>query len=573
MNAGAVADLAGLNETVGGLAGEGNVLLGSGTLTLNQNVNTAFSGVISDTGGPGGLIKNGSGTLDLTGANTYTGPTTISGGTLAVNGSITSPTTINGGGTLAGIGTIIGDVSNAGTVAPGPGPGGFGALTIAGNYVGSGGTLAIDTVLGGDGSQTDQLILNGGSASGSTSVHVRNVGGAGAQTTTGIQIIAAQNGATTTPSAFTLGRPVAAGPYQYLLFQGPPSGSSADEQQSWYLRSTLINPPSPPNPPIPLYRPEVALYAAMAGMARNLTMTAIGTFHERNGDQGLVRGNGTSNGASDRAWGRLFGQSIEQGHAGTVDGRFDGNAGGVQSGLDLYRTTSPDGYQSRLGFLGGYGRARGDVNGFALGQQNAFAGRVELEAFSVGGYWTQVGAPGWYVDAVVMGTRYESSGSSTNQVGIRASGHGFAGSIEAGYPIPLGAGVHIEPQAQLVYQHLDLHGTRDRFSSVDFDTSNSVSARLGLRLSADTLYGAARLRPYLKASVWEDWVGTDQNTFAGVHVLEARYQGTALEVGAGIVAELANNVGLWAVADYTTDIAGDQDREAIRGNVGMRVLW
>ncbi|MPZ38514.1 MAG: autotransporter outer membrane beta-barrel domain-containing protein [Rhizobiales bacterium] len=548
--------------------------IGDGVINFNHTSSDyVFAPAIS---GPG-AVNQLAGTTVLTAANTYTGPTTISGGTLRVNGSITSPTTVNAGGTLGGTGTIFNDVTNAGIVAPGPGPSGFGALTITGAYVGNGGTLAIKTALGNDGSPTDQLILQGAgaSASGTTSIQVTNVGGTGAETTNGIPIVVTQNGATTTPTAFQLGGPVAAGAFQYLLFQGLPNGGSADEQNTWYLRSSLINPgPGPnPNPPIPLYRPEVPLYASLAGIARNLTMTTIGTFHERNGDQGLVRGNGTSNGASDRAWGRLFGQSLEQSHTGTVSGRFDGNAGGVQSGLDLYRTTAPDGYQSRLGFLGGYGRARGDVNGFALGQQNAFAGRLELDAYSVGGYWTQVGVPGWYLDAVVMGTRYESTGTSTNQVGIRVSGHSVAGSLEAGYPIPLGGGVHIEPQAQLVYQHLDFNDTRDRFSSVDFDASNSLSGRLGLRLAGNTLYGAARVRPYLKASVWHDWTGTDKITFAGADVIEARFRGTALEVGAGIVAELTNTVGLWAVADYTTDIGGDQDREAIRGNVGVRWVW
>jgi autotransporter-associated beta strand protein len=45
----------------------------------NNNSSTTYSGVMS---GTGSLIKVGSGTLNLTGANTYTGNTTVSGGTL-----------------------------------------------------------------------------------------------------------------------------------------------------------------------------------------------------------------------------------------------------------------------------------------------------------------------------------------------------------------------------------------------------------------------------------------------------------------------------------------------------------
>ncbi len=62
------------------------------TLTINLNVSVtgtgsslAISGVINENGGPKSLTKTGSGTLALTGANTYTGATTVSGGTLALD--------------------------------------------------------------------------------------------------------------------------------------------------------------------------------------------------------------------------------------------------------------------------------------------------------------------------------------------------------------------------------------------------------------------------------------------------------------------------------------------------------
>jgi autotransporter-associated beta strand protein len=74
------------------------------TLTVGFNdLSTTFDGVI---GGPGTVVKVGTGTWTLTGVNTYTGGTIINAGTLLVNspGSI-GAVTVNPGGTLGGTGT------------------------------------------------------------------------------------------------------------------------------------------------------------------------------------------------------------------------------------------------------------------------------------------------------------------------------------------------------------------------------------------------------------------------------------------------------------------------------------
>jgi autotransporter-associated beta strand protein len=122
-------DLRGHNTrglTIGSLEGDGLVFLGSITLSIgSNNLSTNFSGLIEEhiAGAMGALTKVGTGSLTLSGANTYTGGTTIAGGILVVNnrtGSATGtgPVQVNAG-QLGGRGIIDGAV----VVGTGSGPG------------------------------------------------------------------------------------------------------------------------------------------------------------------------------------------------------------------------------------------------------------------------------------------------------------------------------------------------------------------------------------------------------------------------------------------------------------------
>ena len=98
---------------IGSLAGDGIVLLAGHTLSIgNNDLSTTFSGVIQDSGA---LIKAGTGTLILSGANTHTGGTTVSAGILIASnrsGSATGTGSVNvSAGTLSGKGIIQGAVT------------------------------------------------------------------------------------------------------------------------------------------------------------------------------------------------------------------------------------------------------------------------------------------------------------------------------------------------------------------------------------------------------------------------------------------------------------------------------
>lgn len=135
---GAALDMATFSDTIGSLAGAGNVSFGIGVGTLTSggiNASTTFSGVIS---GSGSFAKSGSGTQTLTGANTYTGATTVNAGTLAVGSGGTlaagSAVAVNNTGTQAGTGTVNGAVTvNPGGAIRGDGTGATGTLTVNNN--------------------------------------------------------------------------------------------------------------------------------------------------------------------------------------------------------------------------------------------------------------------------------------------------------------------------------------------------------------------------------------------------------------------------------------------------------
>ncbi len=158
------------NQTIGSLAGSGNVTLSAALTTGNDDTNTAFSGSIS---GSGGLTKIGTGTFTLSGNNnSYAGATNADDGTLEANSanafSADSLTTAATGATLdfGGFAQTIHSVLLAGgTVKNGALTG---AISSAGGTVnGIGGIASLTTTAGttdllGTNSYTGATTVDGG---------------------------------------------------------------------------------------------------------------------------------------------------------------------------------------------------------------------------------------------------------------------------------------------------------------------------------------------------------------------------------------------------------------------------
>ncbi|MNM71961.1 Outer membrane protein IcsA autotransporter precursor [compost metagenome] len=490
------------------------------------------------------------------------------------------------------------------------------SLTVEGNYVGNGGQLLLQSAVGDDSSPSDKLVVNNGTLTGSTLISVTNVGGAGALTgQNGIQLVQAQGTAVSDNTAFALKAPVSVGAFDYRLFKG---GITPGSENSWYLRSSVVAPPvvavANPDPalpptlvpivavpvaaqvvvatgvqgvegvvtveapvlpaavpgaaPIPLYREAVPTWSVVPPAAAQLSLTALGTFHDRQGDQRLL----TQTGALSAGWGRVYGKNLEQTWAGTVTPRLDGSLNGFQVGNDLFSSELAGGQTQRSGFFIGHSRLQGDVDGFNQGFAGKRSGNVELQGDSLGVYWTLIDRAGAYLDTVAMYTWLNGDNRSDSGLKIDNDGHVTTLSAEVGYPIAVTGNWVVEPQAQAIYQKVKLDSQDDGISHVSFDSDSAWTGRVGARLKGRYEVGGRPLEPYLRANIWHTFTGTDTVTFDHLDQVETQQRTSSADLGIGMVLSVAASVSVYAGLDYTSNIDSNQQRGTF-GNVGVRVKW
>ncbi|MET3654729.1 autotransporter outer membrane beta-barrel domain-containing protein [Dyella japonica] len=494
------------------------------------------------------------------------------------------------------------NVNNAGIIDLTNGASGaIDRLTIVGNYVGQNGQLIIDTVLN---TGSDMLVVDGrqgaARASGLTTLTVHYQGDGALIVDDGIQVVSTLNGATTAAGSFVLGNRVAVGAYEYLLKQGgDPAVGGNPNDQNWYLRNTVdlpveppIVPPTEPPPVVPPevpevdrpdYRVEVPLDMAVPALVNSLGLAMLGTYHDRNGedfaDAGLAE-------PAKAGWGRIFGSTgnVRYDYGGAL-GRFaafvdhgpsyDADTVGFQSGVDLYRTQNDSGTRDIAGFYVAFGHTNSTVQAVLGGD----AGTVSMDGYSLGAYWTRKGASGWYADAVVQGTRYGQirARSDLGQT-LNPSGWGFAGSIEGGYPVPLGLDWVIEPQAQLVYQRISLGNDADSFGRVMYDDSNALYGRVGARATRNwTMDDDHTLSTWARVNVWHGFDAKATTTFSALDGLDAVAMDTDLggswaQFGLGVSAKVARNTSVFISADYNQGIDGNNGHR-FGGRAGVKVVW
>lgn len=315
-------------------------------------------------------------------------------------------------------------------------------------------------------------------------------------------------------------------------------------------------------------------YSLVPTIAQEMGLSALGTFHERQGDQSLLAGDG----AFAAAWARTFGDKREQRGDQIVAGtdfqlapRFDGDIWGIQAGVDLYAREYGDGRQNRFGLFYTHSEASGATRGNVLARINDAAGLTRLNADSGGVYATYIGAGRWYADLVAMYSWLSGRGSSYRGISADFEGESFLFSAEGGYPIAIADSWTVEPQAQFVIQNVSIDPSSDLFSEIRFDDVTTYTGRIGARIEGQAEIESTIFQPFVNVDIWHTFAGTTEIFFNDA-ALKTNSGATTLKVGGGYTAILSPGISLHAGVDWGTNLNGSS-YDTIGANVGLRITW
>ncbi|MGR7565218.1 autotransporter family protein [Klebsiella aerogenes] len=551
----------------------------NGTLIFNQGSDSTFATSII---GSGNVEKVDTNTLTLTGTNSYTGNTLLKSGTtlvaegatLGVVGSDATLTIDNGaqfasagevnnnidilsGGILAawnaiegnstlrtsGVDTINGNVTNSGTLLLSAADNSVGNnFTINGDYTGSADSqIVMNSQLGEDSSPTDHLSITG-SSYGQSGVSIANIGGLGAQTVNGMEIVSVGG---SSEAQLTLSKPVVAGAYEYDLYKhsngnwyleskatpsddpsddtddgdsgtddgsGTDSGSSTDDGSNTDNGSgtdsgsdTDNGGPSAPE----VMAPEVGAYLGNYLAAQGMFL------HKRDDrDQLTFRNEDNLN-----TWMYVKGRYHEN-DAGGDKVSYDTTTTVLQVGSDFMSKPMDKGIL-RAGGMFGAGQAKTDSDA----KHNVRDAQGKVDGFNVGLYATWQEDPklrlGSYIDTWASYSWYNNTVTS-NRNNEKYDSKGFAASVEVGHawviPSENARTWKIEPQAQMVYSYLDQENHTDpdgvRVTTVD---NNSLFGRLGVKSSYFEQQDVKAWQPYVAVN-WLKGAGQNDLAFNGEKV-------------------------------------------------------
>ncbi|MDA8518118.1 autotransporter outer membrane beta-barrel domain-containing protein [Citrobacter sp. Igbk 16] len=581
-----------IDVTASGTNGYGAVVQQGGAISLTgdttiktQDGVAIFVPLVTDSAGnllPGGTVA-GSGVMDITGDIISAGEGSISldmasgsrfVGATSVNTDPTVDSSLNLSLAEQTQWTITGDssltqLSNAGDIVfDTPSQNGqFKTLTINGNYNGSDGDLYLNTQLGDDNSPTDKVIITG-DTSGSTTLYVNNIGGEGALTTKGIEVIDVGG---QSDGVFTQGNQVQTGLYEYRLYE---------DGGDWYLRSQAATPVDPDDgddvspvdpddggdvtPVDPQYRADIGAYLGNQWMARNLQMQ---TLYDREGSQ--LR---TDDGSM---WMRFkAGDASSTAADGHLD--IDNTYSQLQIGGDVL--SWDNGEQSlKAGLMVSYINADTDSTGNRGADGSRFSASGNVAGYNLGAYATWFADAkdhsGLYVDSWYQYGLYNNSVDNGDVGSTDYDSTASAVSVETGYRYDIILANHnvvsLTPQAQATWQQFKADAVVQNGTRIDGQNGDSWTTRLGLRVDGKLHKNTTSvIQPFAEVN----WLHTSDDVavaFDGAKVKQDLPADRA-EVKVGIQANLNSQ---WSITGQVVGQKGRNDYGDLSGSLRVRYSW
>ncbi|TCP94682.1 outer membrane autotransporter protein [Cricetibacter osteomyelitidis] len=511
---------------------------------------------------------------------------------LQTSGNASNGLNINAGSTLSLAGTtatVTGQVTNSGTINLTSTSTATETLNITGNYTGnSGSTIKMNTNWNapGDsnGSNSESDVLNiSGTATGTTTVIPVKADGTENIIDGNVQQV--YEIINTIPV-------ITVGISGNTVFSGTASTTGASEAQlakrtvngtdQYYWTLAALPRPTP----VPIFDNKVPAYVQTPWVNMEQAYAVLRTLHERRSENQILAWNNCNaceQSERDQTWVRLLGSSLET--EGKTRLNFDLDTKGIQIGHDFAIKRTDEGGHRLTGIYGAY--SRGDAkfydkfraqNGLVISDK--LTGTVKTDMWSLGLTHTRYSPNGSYLDLVGQFSHIHNKYQSRNGVGQKQKGLSFILSAEAGHPFALnehslqGNGWLLEPQAQLIYQMVNLKSFTDKTAkTVDQPTQHGLRGRVGLRLAynrtdAEKLYTNTF---YVVANVWNDFV-KPKAVHIGTDEVRERYASTWGEIGIGGQLPISKNSSIYADGRYERNLNGVK-RSGYRGTIGYKYTW
>lgn len=214
---------------------------------------------------------------------------------------------------------------------------------------------------------------------------------------------------------------------------------------------------------------------------------------------------------------------------------------------------------------------------YTIGDTDLNAGSADNDVYTLGLYGTYYGDNGGFVDLMAKIGRINNEYNVANSAGFEKGDYMMTGAIvgvEAGHRFDLAHNMFVEPQVQLSYSWLRATDYATNIRSVDFETIESLVARVGVM--GGMKFAENRGAAYLKASYNHDFLG---NVDATMHAVNGSNNSAKIsdelddnwaEVSLGVSYSVTDTLNTFL--DVGTGFGGDIDQKW-RINFGARYAF